>query len=103
MEPLVRMAKEDLAQRLDIQVEDIQVLEARGVVWPDASMGCPQPGMAYIQVPQDGSLIRLSAGGQNYDYHSGGNRMPFLCELSPTGKDTPPGIDLTTPPGLAGE
>ena len=80
MEPLVNLAVADLAQRLAIDVAAIEVLEAKAVVWPNPGMGCPQPGMAYKQVPQDGSLIRLEVDGREYAYHSGGNRAPFLCE-----------------------
>jgi hypothetical protein len=80
MEPLVQIARQDLAVRLGITVDEIEVLEAQGVVWGDTSMGCPHPDMSYLQVPQDGALIRLSAAGQVYNYHSGGNRPPFLCD-----------------------
>ena len=73
-------AKADLAARLGVDVNQIEVLEAIEVVWPDASLGCPQPGMAYAQVSQDGLLIRLSAGGRMYFYHSGGTGDLFLCE-----------------------
>jgi hypothetical protein len=79
-EPLVRMAIQDLANRLDIPVEQVNVLEVREVVWPDASLGCPQPGMVYAQVLQPGLLIRLSVDNQMYFYHSGGAQDPFLCE-----------------------
>ncbi len=78
--PLIEMAREDLAERLSVPAGDIEVLEAKAVVWPDASLGCPQPGMRYKQVPMDGALIRLGFEGQVYDYHSGGGRDPFLCE-----------------------
>lgn len=80
LEPLVMMAANDLAKRLEVAVETIEVLEAKLVVWPDAAMGCPDPEMVYIQVPQDGSVIRLQCGDQVYQYHTGGARMPFLCE-----------------------
>jgi hypothetical protein len=95
LEPLIAQVKEDLAQRLSISVDQIEVLEAKLVVWPDASLGCPQPGMAYIQVPHDGALIELVADGKVYEYHSGGGRDPFLCEQPlKLQKDTPPQIDL---------
>jgi len=100
LDSLIQSAKEDLAQRLSIKPEQIEVVEARSVVWPDASMGCPQSGMRYKQVPQDGALIRLRAEGCVYEYHSGGTREPFLCE-QPTGtpKSTSPELDLSaTPP-----
>ena len=80
MRPLIEMARADLARRLGIAPDSVEVVEARAVVWPDASLGCPRPGMAYKQVPEDGALVRLSAGGRVYHYHSGGSRALFLCE-----------------------
>ena len=80
LDHLANQAKEDLAQRLNIDIKEIQVLEVREVVWPDASLGCPQPGRTYNQVPQDGLLIRLRVEGQMYFYHSGETEEPFLCE-----------------------
>lgn len=80
LEGLVDQAKKDLAQRLSVDMEQIELLAAESVVWPDSSLGCPEPGMAYLQVLQDGMLILLSVGGQAYEYHSGGSRGPFLCE-----------------------
>jgi hypothetical protein len=80
LEGFVSDAKEDLAQRLSISVDEIELLSVISVVWSDGSLGCPQPGMDYIQVPQDGVLIQLSVGGVVYNYHGGGNRGLFLCE-----------------------
>lgn len=79
--PLVDQAKGDLAGRLEVGADAIAVISAELVEWSDASLGCPQPGMAYAQVPTDGSLIVLSHGGAEYRYHTGGSvYMPFLCE-----------------------
>ena len=95
LETLIAQAKSDLAAKLSVGVDQIQVLEARGVVWPDASLGCPLPDMLYKQVPTDGALIRLQAEGQVYEYHSGGGRDPFLCEQpAKSQEDTLPPIDL---------
>ena len=79
MEDLVMQAKADLAHRLSVPIDQIEVLEARSVVWPNGSLGCPRPGMRYKQVQVDGVLIRLQANGQVYEYHSGGSRGLFLC------------------------
>jgi hypothetical protein len=93
--PLIAQAKEALAQSQSIPVEQIEVLEARSVVWPDASLGCPQPGMEYRQVPMDGALIRLAVEGKVYEYHTGGGRGLFLCEQPlKLQKETPPQLDL---------
>jgi hypothetical protein len=70
----------DLATRLDIAVSDITIVVAESVVWPDGSLGCPQPDMSYTQVQVDGTRIVLEALGENYQYHSGGARELFLCE-----------------------
>ena len=94
LQNLIEKAKADLAQRLSISADEITLLEATSVVWPDASLGCPQPGMAYIQVPEDGLLIRLQVGGQIYPYHSGGFRDPFLCEAIFKDPNPPPKIDF---------
>lgn len=79
--PFVDQAKADLAGRLGVGADAIAVISAELVEWSDASLGCPQPGMVYAQVPTDGSLIVLSHGGAEYRYHTGGSvYVPFLCE-----------------------
>ena len=77
---MAALAVDDLAQQLGIPASDIEVREVRAVTWPDSSLGCPEPGMMYAQAEQDGYLIRLSARGEIYHYHSGGGQAPFLCE-----------------------
>ena len=91
----ILLAKEDLAERLNVNVDDIGLVEFAFVTWGDSSLGCPQPGMKYKQVPVDGYLIRLAYEGQVFNYHGSGSRGPFLCETS--------GVDLniSPPPGSA--
>jgi hypothetical protein len=79
MSPL-EQARADLAERLGVAVDDVTVVSSEEVTWPDSSLGCPQPGMMYAQVLTDGSRMLLSAGGRTYEYHSGGQGAPFLCE-----------------------
>jgi hypothetical protein len=100
LEPLVSTALEDLSERLGAGIDQIKVIDAELVVWPDASLGCPQPGMVYAQVLVEGTLIRLGIGDQVYDYHGGGDNNPFLCEDVIKVKPTTPKIDITirTPP-----
>lgn len=80
LSPFVEQAVADLAARLGTTPDRIEVISATLVTWPDSSMGCPQPGMEYLQALQDGSLIELGHDGRVYRYHSGGNRTPFLCD-----------------------
>lgn len=99
LQPLVQEAIENLAQRLGIAPEQVAVVEAVAVIWPDAAIGCPQPDMMYIQVPQDGALIRLSASGRLYNYHYGGRRGLFLCEQPGKPGATPAPEEMQLPGG----
>jgi hypothetical protein len=80
LQSFVDRAVADLARRRDVGPAEIMVLEARAIVWPDGSLGCPRPGMEYTQVVQEGVLIRLQLGDRTYPYHGGGSRLPELCE-----------------------
>jgi hypothetical protein len=95
LQPVIEQAVADLAQRLSMAAEEILVLRAEMVTWPDASLGCPQPGMKYKQVPEDGALIVLQAMGMVYEYHLGGSRGLFLCEQIHKDPTQPPLIDIT--------
>ncbi len=53
--PFVAIATDDLARRLDVEAEAIEVLTAVLVAWPDASLGCPEPDRAV----RDGRHRRL--------------------------------------------
>ncbi len=80
LQDLVRQAREDLTERLEVPSARIELLEAREVTWPDSSLGCPKPELSYLQVLQDGALIRLREGNKTYEYHSGADKPPFYCE-----------------------
>lgn len=77
---LVDQARTDLAKRLSVDAGQIETVDVYQVTWPNSGLGCPKPGMVYAQVMVDGMRIRLRAGGRVYEYHSGGQRGPFLCE-----------------------
>ena len=77
---ITKKAKDDLAHRLSISTEQINVLEARDVIWSDSSLGCPQAGMVYAQVLTPGYLIRLEYNDQQYEYHAGKSLEVIYCE-----------------------
>ena len=80
MQSLVEKAKDDLAKRLSISVTQIRLVEAKEVVWPDSSLGCPQEGMMYAQVLTDGYLVLLEANGQVYEYHTSRDKVVVHCK-----------------------
>ncbi|MCZ6616531.1 MAG: hypothetical protein O7E57_00250 [Gammaproteobacteria bacterium] len=77
---LVDLAKKDLAARLSISDQQIEMLQSEFLTWRDSSAGCPQPGMQYLQVLTKGSRILLKANNATYRYHNSGNHPPFLCK-----------------------
>lgn len=70
-------ARRDLAQRLGIAATVVTVRSVESVDWPDASLGCPQPGMMYAQVITPGYRIVLEADGQRYEYHGSTGNVIF--------------------------
>lgn len=68
--PPVQAAVNDLARHLNIPAEQVTVVHLEGVTWPDTSLGCPQPGMAYAQVLVEGYKVILEALGHRYEYHT---------------------------------
>jgi hypothetical protein len=80
IEAVVAKARADLAGRLDVNPGEIELVSAEAVSWRDASVGCPQPGMAYAQVVTSGTRIVLASGAEHYEYHSDNRLDPFLCE-----------------------
>ena len=79
MKSQVNKAIQDLASRLNILSDEIKVIRTENVTWRDGSLGCPQEGMMYTQALAPGTLIVLSSGDVEYEYHSGGGRNPFYC------------------------
>ncbi len=77
---LADIAIADLASELEVPKETIGLVSAELVTWPNAALGCPEPGRSYPDGPIDGSRIVLEHAGDLYAYHTGGDRWePFLC------------------------
>ena len=75
----INAAREDLAGRLNVQPTQIKVSAIKRTTWPDASLGCPQPGAQYRQIETPGFLIDLELGGNTYRYHTSLKEV-MLCE-----------------------
>ncbi len=75
-----RLAQEDLAGRLSIEVDQVGLVEVKAIEWSDASLGCPQPGMMYAQVITPGYRIVLTAMGKSYEYHTDTRQKVVYCE-----------------------
>ena len=76
---LAQLAIETLAAELNIQAQEIRVDSIRAIDWSDSSVGCPQPGQAYLQVITPGHRISLQVEGQYHFVHEAKGRA-FVCK-----------------------
>lgn len=75
---LIDLAGEDLAQKLGPRATAPVVVAVTPVDWPDASLGCPEPGKVYAAVVTPGYRIELECAGRRYRYHADRKRVK-LC------------------------
>lgn len=87
----VKAATVDLAARIKTTPAKVEILEAVSVVWRDSSMGCPKPGMDYLQVLTPGVRIRMRFGLHVFEYHGAAGRAPQYCEHPSDTKPLPGG------------
>jgi hypothetical protein len=92
---IVAPAVDDLAGRLGAAPDDIEVVSAEEVTWPDGSLGCPQPGMSYTQALVEGSRAVLRYEDRVYVYHARDDDRPFLCPS----EEKDGGHEMVPPPG----
>lgn len=100
---LLKEIVQDLAERLKIESEQIEIVKSEQVEWNDGSLGCPQRGMFYTQALVSGYWLILDVDHVSYDYRASDRGFFFLCEqASLPALATPlPGVNHPTklPPG----
>jgi hypothetical protein len=75
--PLVAQARADAATRTGTSASAWTIVSVEAKEWPDASLGCPKPGVMYIQVVTRGYLIILSSGSRILEYHASANGVVY--------------------------
>ena len=61
--------------------EDYALVSIQKVEWSDGSLGCPQPGVSYMQVITPGYRVALKAGDTVSNVHVGNNRAVICAGL----------------------
>lgn len=64
------MASSFLAGKLDVAPADLTFVRAEPTDWSDASLGCPQPDVAYAQVITPGYKLTFDRDGAAYVVHT---------------------------------
>lgn len=76
-QPLVDLARADLAECLNVGANEITVQSVEAVEFPDTSLGVPEPDRMYAQVITPGYIIMLVVNSTVYEYHGSGDRIVF--------------------------
>jgi hypothetical protein len=74
------LAQAALATQLGVKASDVTLIAAEATEWNDSSLGCPQPGQAYLQVITPGYKMTLEAQGKRYEYHTDTRRRVVRCD-----------------------
>jgi hypothetical protein len=80
---LAQRARLDLADRLKISVDQIDLDKIVPAKWPYDSVGCPMP-VGGIEPNAQGYQILLKTGDQRYMYHTDGKDWIGLCTVKPS-------------------
>lgn len=65
---IIEAVKVEIASDAGLSPRDVQIVSAEAVTFPDGGLGCPEPGVNYIQVQVDGFTVIGTAGGATFDY-----------------------------------
>jgi hypothetical protein len=71
---------DDAAKHAGVPADQVRVTGVLEKTWSDGSLGCPEPGMNYIQIMIDGFQIFVEAGGRTLDYRTSSRGGYKLCE-----------------------
>ena len=63
-----------------VAIDEVRVVTAEEVTWPDGSLGCPQPGMAYTQALVPGYRVVVEVNGEELHFHAAQRGEFRLCD-----------------------
>ena len=66
LEPIVAA----IAAELGLAPGEVNVVSVTEEIWPDASLGCPEPDMLYAQVVTPGFRVVIDVGGEQIEFHA---------------------------------
>ncbi|MCG8347988.1 MAG: hypothetical protein MI924_09445 [Chloroflexales bacterium] len=79
MQQMLDLAVERLAADQGVAEDDIAVITSEPATWNDSSLGCPQPGVDYLQVITEGYRFVLEVNVQQFEVHTDTDRSVVFC------------------------
>jgi hypothetical protein len=80
---LRRAVVADAAKRLGVKENAVVLTRAERVTWNDGSLGCPQPGMGYMQALVPGFRVVARTADRELIYHTDESRQALACAETP--------------------
>ena len=74
---LTNACRQDLAQRLKLDVAEITVAKTETVTWPNAALGLERPDKVYADMLTSGLRLELQARRGTYYYHTSDKRFSY--------------------------
>lgn len=74
-EEIIERAKADLASRLGVVRSKIEIDGVEAAEFPNASLGAAVDGEMSMMMITPGWKLRLSAGGENYEYRATNDQL----------------------------
>ncbi|MGW8226305.1 MAG: hypothetical protein ACWGOY_11255, partial [Anaerolineales bacterium] len=81
--PLVAQAKADLADRLKVSIDQIDLFKIVQAKWPYDGIGCSLPNGVSVGTSTQGYQILLRANDEQYMYHTDGKDWVVPCIVKP--------------------
>ncbi len=95
-------ARQALAAKLNLPLDQIVVISMNQVDWPNACLGLPEKGEMCAEVITPGYRIMLRANNQVFEVHTGGgNRSVRIAPQAAGGLTTPVAEKARAGPGAA--
>lgn len=88
------VARQVVADFLSVPMTEVTLVSTREQAFSDSSLGCPEPGMSYLQALTSGHQVIVEADGRRFDIRvSGGHGK--ICHRQKTGQNPrkPPARD----------
>ncbi|MBC8025567.1 MAG: hypothetical protein H7Y89_06230 [Steroidobacteraceae bacterium] len=99
---LRRVVVADAARRLGVAESGVVLTRAERVTWNDGALGCPQPGMGYLQAIVPGYRVVARTAERELIYHTDESHGAIACEQTlprnaPKDPAKPPPADDSQP------
>ena len=89
LQSVIDTALDDAMKHTGLAREELEVVSAAAVTWPDGSLGCPKPDVVYTQAPVPGYRVVVQAGDLLLNYHANEKGRAFLCPSIPVARPVP--------------